>query len=256
MRNYMKSEWYRVTRGKGFYLAFAVMAGLVLGLNLVLAVMMMGDPQYKYATVRFSLNTFTAQGFLVIAMGAVIPGVLTIDDRRNGVLKNAAGYGISREKILMGKCVVSFLLSFVLLLGVLAVYVGSAFLLLREPEWLPLQEMLLCILSNLPSAVGSLILMQVLGILCKKEMTTVLIWTVVYYIVPTVFRLAGFQYPLLKNVADWMPYNVLNPVMVTFSEYHCIWDTPEGFGKLMLMGAAAIVIFLGFGLWRIRKQEF
>lgn len=69
MRNYMKSEWYRVARGKGFYLAFAVMAGLVLGLNLVLAAMLIGDPQYKYATVRFSLNTFTAQGFLVIAMG-------------------------------------------------------------------------------------------------------------------------------------------------------------------------------------------
>lgn len=256
MTNYIKSEWYRILHGKELYVTTAVMSGIVLLMNLVLFLFNQMTSEFRYGTVRFSLNTFTAVPFIMIVMGAIVAGCLLIDDRRNGVLRNAIAYGISRTSILIGKCIIGALTALIIMAVVLAVYVGSAYLLLDNPEWLPLREMLSAIGASLLCAVASLVLTLVLGSLLQKEMHVVLWWFAVFYCIPLVTFLIGLKVEPVGKISQWMPYNFLrNEVLVNMSSYQCLWDTPEGLAKCLIAGAVGIIIFLIFGIWRFNKQE-
>lgn len=257
MLNYIKSECYRTVKGRGLYLAMGILSGLVLVMNFGLASVSHFDPVFRYGTFRYSLNNYTGVSYCLLVLGAVVPGCLFIDDRRNGVMKNVISYGISREKIFIGKCLTAFFFTFLILLEVMAVYVGSAYLLLDNPEWVPLREMLMGTAAVLPSAVSSLIFMMLLGSLYQKEMTATVWWVVVYYLIPAVSALIGMKFRLIAKIASWMPYVFLSTeAEVYYSSYECLWDTPAGFTKCMISGMAGIVIFTAFGIWRFRKQEF
>lgn len=256
MNNYIKSEWYRIFHGKELYITTAVMSGMVLVMNLVLFLFKQLTPDFRYGTIRFSLNTFTAVPFIMVALGAIVAACLLIDDRKNGVLRNAVAYGISRTSILIGKCIIGVLSALLIMAIVLSVYVGSAYLLLDNPEWLPLREMLSAIGASLPCAAASLILTLVLGSLFQKEMHIVLWWFAVFYGIPLAAFLIGLKVDLIWKISQWMPYNFLrNEVLVNMNTYQCLWDTPDGLAKCLIAGALGIIVFLIFGIWRFNKQE-
>lgn len=256
MSNYIKSEWYRILHGKELYTTAAIMSGLVLLMNLVLFFAARMIPDFKYGTVRFSLNAFTSSSFVMVILGAIVAGCLLIDDRKNGVLKNAVSYGISRSSILIGKCIIGVFFALILLVAVFVVYVGSAYLLLDHPEWLPLREMLSAIGASLPSAVASLILTLVLSSLLQKDMHVVLWWFTFFYFIPIVTFLIGLKVELAWKLYEWMPYGFLRTnVYVTMNSYDCLWDTPSGLARCLIAGAVGILGFLCFGIWKFNKQE-
>lgn len=257
MLNYMKSECYRTLRGKSFYLVAAVLSGFVLSVNVLLTIVEHFTPGFRYGDFRFFLNMYTGDIYIMVVLGACIAGWLFWDDRKNGVLKNVVAYGISREKIFLGKCLVSFGFTFLILCIVLAVYLGSAYLLRPNPEWIAVKEMLTGTAAILPSAAASLIFSILLGILFQKEMTAVILWVAVYYIFPMVCFFAGLQIGFIGKIAEWLPYGFIQmEAVVTFSDYRCLWDTAAGFSKCMISGFGGILIFLALGVWAIRKQEF
>lgn len=257
MLNYIKSECYRAIHAKGVYMAIGIMAAMVLAMNIVLALGGQYIPDFRYGSFRFSLNTLTAAIYSVVLLGAVVPGCIFMDDRRNGVLKNAVAYGISREKIFVGKCLVAFLFTFFILCAVEIVYVGSAWVLLDDPEWVPLREMLMGIGAALPSAAASLIFMMLLGILFEKEMAAAIWWAAFYYLIPMAFSLVGLKLEAFAKIASWMPYTFLRmEAIVSYSDYHCLWDTPAGLTKCIVSGVIGCAVFLGFGIWKVKKQEF
>lgn len=257
MLNYIKSEWYKTTRGKGVLMAAAILSGLVLFMNIGLALAQRNLQNFQYGTFRFSLNNFISSAYIMLVMGAVVSGCVFLDDRRSGVMKNTVSYGISREKIFLGKCIIAFFFTFLVLCAVTAVYMGSAYLLLDDPEWLPAKEMLMAIAASLPSAAGALILMMLLGSIYEKELTAAIWWAVIYYIIPMVCSILGLRLAFFAKISAWMPYNFLSSeAVVTMTGYECLWDTPEGFAGCMISGLAGIVIFTVFGIWRFRKQEF
>lgn len=256
MLNYIKSECYRMRVGKGLYLAIGLLGGAVLAMNVLLAVSGRSIADFRYDTVRFSLNTFTALSYAMVVLGAVVPGSLFLDDRRNGVMKNVIASGLSREKLFIGKCIVSFMYTFIILCAVLAIYVGSAYALLREPEWLPLREMLTGIAAALPSAAGSLVCVTFLNAVFRKEFIVGFSWVVVYYMIPSAVFLIGFKVKLFERIASWMPYIFLRKeALVTYDGYYCLWDTPEGMAKCVIAGLLGIAVFTVIGLWRFKKLE-
>lgn len=257
MLNYMKSEWYRVTHSKGMYVMTAVLSALVLLMNVINAICNHMLTDFPYGTVRFSLNVLTSSPFILLVMGAVVAACLFTEDRRNGVLKNAVSYGIPRTDILTGKCLVSLLTAVIVMVVVVIVYVGSAYLLLLNPELLPLREFLSGIGATLLCAVASMILMIVLNSLCQKETIAVIWWVVILCLIPVVFFFIGLKVEIFGRIAEWMPYNFLRiEVFVSMNGYRCIWDTTEGLVRCIAAGAIGIVVFLVFGIWRFRKQEF
>ncbi len=257
MLNYIKSECYRVIHGKGAYTMLAVLCGISLLFNTACA---LGDryiPDFRYGTFRFALNTFTGQITIMMILGAVAAGCLFSDDRKNGVLKNAVAYGISRPGILIGKCAVCFLTALAMMIVVFGVHVGSAYLLLKEPEWLPLREMLTGIGAALPSAAAFMVLMIFLCTVCQKEMEAVLWWALFYYLIPMACFFIGMKVEPVSRIAEWMPYTIFNmEAIVSYDGYACLWDTAGGFAKCVIAGMAGVVIFLAAGIRKMKKQEF
>lgn len=257
MLNYIKSECYRTIHGKGLYTAAAILSGFVLFMNIALALSSRYIPDFRYGTFRFSLNTYTSMIYVVVLLGAIVPGCLFLDDRRNGVMKNTIAYGVSRDKIFVGKCIVAFLFTLLVLCVVLPVYIGSAYLLLSSPEWAPLREMLLGTVAALPSAAASLVLIMLLGSLYEKEMVAAIWWAVFYYLIPILCFVAGLKLDVFARISSWMPYDFLrNEVLVSMTSYQCLWNTPEGFAKCITAGVAGIILFLCWGIYRFRRQEF
>lgn len=256
MLNYMKSEWYKTIHGKGFYIAGGVMCGLVLLMNLILWGSNHFITNFPYGTFRFSLNTFTAQPIWMIALGSVIAGVLFIDDRKSGIIKNAVAYGIPREQILIGKWLVSLASSLILMCVVFAVYVGSAYVLLEKPEFEPLRQMVMAIVSALPFSIAAMILMNCLGVMIEKETITMLWWMAVIYFIPMAVDILGLYFKGLQRISRWLPYTFLRrEVLVTMGAYQCLWDTPEGFLKCMATGVIGIVVFGVWGIIKFRRQQ-
>ena len=256
MLNYMKSEWYKTIHGKGFYIAGGVMCGLVLLMNLILWGSNHFITNFPYGTFRFSLNTFTAQPIWMIALGSVIAGVLFIDDKKSGIIKNAVAYGIPREQILIGKWLVSLASSLILMCVVFAVYVGSAYVLLEKPEFEPFRQMVMAMISTLPFSIAAMILMNCLGVMIEKETITMLWWMAVIYFIPMAVDILGLYFKGLQRISRWLPYTFLRrEVLVTMGEYHCLWDTPEGFLKCMVTGVIGIAVFGVWGIIKFRRQQ-
>lgn len=256
MLNYMKSEWYKTIHGKGFYIAGGVMCGLVLLMNLILWGSNHFITNFPYGTFRFSLNTFTAQPIWMIALGSVIAGVLFIDDRKSGIIKNAVAYGIPREQILIGKWLVSLASSLILMCVVFAVYVGSAYILLEKPEFEPFRQMVMAMISTLPFSIAAMILMNCLGVMIEKETITMLWWMAVIYFIPMAVDILGLYFKGLQRISRWLPYTFLRrEVLVTMGEYQCLWDTPEGFLKCMVTGVIGIAVFGVWGIIKFRRQQ-
>ncbi len=257
MRNYINSEWYRVTHTPTIYVFTGVLAGLTLLFNLLLCFLDKVDPTFPYGTVAFSLSNLVWMMTMLFYMGMILVYLIFADDKKNGSLKNSIAFGISRTEIFLGKCVVSTLISLISLAVILAVYLGSAVLLLEpgvEPHAVKITlQGVACVI---PMAVAS----EVLGIafcnFCQKEVVAGIDWYVVMVAIPQICFTIGLKFEPWAKIAAWMPNNYLSKeIMVNMSGWSCLWQTPEGVAKCLISGFIGLIVFLAFGLIISKKQE-
>ena len=256
MLNYMKSEFYRIRHAKVFYLSTAVLCGLVLLFNGGLAFLNIIDPAFRYGTFRFALNMFIGQPMLYMYMAGLIPLLLFLEDKRSGVLQNTIAFGVPREKIILAKGIVCFLTACVIMAITLVFYVGSAFLLLKNPEILPLQEMLWEIGALMPTAIAVLLLVIVLGMIMQKEANVILFWINIVMLVPNAVWILGLKFDVFYQISRWMPIAYFKrEIVVYFNSYECIWHTTEGLIRCLISGFIGIVCVLLFGILKVKKQD-
>lgn len=257
MRNYIKSEWYRVTHTSTIYVFTGILAGWTLLMNLVLWVFDKTDSAFPYGTVAFSLSNLAWMMPMLFYVGMILVYLVFADDKKNGSLKNSIAFGISRIEIFLGKCVVSTLVSLISLAIILAVYLGSAVLLLEpgvEPNavWITLQGVV-CVI---PMAIASEVLGLAFCSFCQKEVVAGIDWYVVMVAIPQSCYILGLKFEPLAKIAAWMPHNYLSrEVLVNMSGWNCLWQTPEGVAKCLISGFIGLIVFLAFGLLVSKKQE-
>ena len=83
--------------------------------------------------MRFSLSNLISMLPSLFLLAGLLVWVLFADDRKDGTFKNAVADGCSRRDLFVGKCLVSTGLGLASMTVILAVYVGSAVLLLEGP---------------------------------------------------------------------------------------------------------------------------
>lgn len=256
MTNYMKSEWYRIFHSKTIYGITVFMVGLALLVNIVLALFLNFTPNFRYGTFRFSLNTLTAQLSILLLGAGIIGIVLFSGEVKNGIVKNVIAYGASRREIFIAQSIVCFLVCLIIMAITLTVYVGSAYLLLEQPEWEPLRQLLTGIGAMLLSAVASMVFILILNMIFTKESTAIMIWASVLFVVPWAFMVLGMKLEVFAKISSWMPYSMLKQeAIVTFSSYDCLWDEPAGLVKCFMVGVLGIFILGGMGMWKFRKSD-
>lgn len=257
MLNYVKSEWYRITHSATMYVFTGILAGLTLLLNIILYVLDKYEPGFPYGTVAFSLSNLAVNLSLLFLVGVIIVSLLFSSEKKTGVLKNSIAFGISREEIFVGKCIVSSAVSVCSLIVILVVYMGSAVLLLEpgiEPHAVSITlRGIACVLIM---AVASEIFMIGLCTFFEKEMIAAIAWYLIVAVLPRIFVIIGFKSEIFRRIAAWMPYNYLSSeVNINMSGWSCMWETPEGVAKCLISGAIGLIVFLLLGLGICKKQE-
>lgn len=256
MLNYLKSEFYRILHGREIYSATAALAGLTVLMNLVLFAFDRLTPDFPYATVTFSLNMMTGSMPMLLMAGLIIVLFLFSDEYKNGTLKNTISYGISRNAFFTGKCIACAVAAFLSMLVVLAVYIGSAYLLLNAEGSMPVRQLLTGTAVNLPAAFASVILASALCCRFKKETAVVLWWLGIIWWLPMVCFFLGLKIESNERISEWMPWNYLKyEVSVNMSGYSCLWDTPEGVAKCLIAGSIGILVFYVAGILVFHKRE-
>ena len=135
-------------------------------------------------------------------------------------------------------------------------YVGSAYVLLENPEWEPLRQMMMAMVSALPFSIAAMMLMNCLGVIMEKETITMLWWMAVIYFIPMAVDILGLYFKTFEKISRWLPYTSLRrEVLVTMGAYQCLWDTPEGFLKCMVTGVIGMAAFGAWGIIKFRKQQ-
>ncbi len=256
MLNYMRSEWYRIFHTKSLWVFTAVLTVLILSLNVMLFLMGSGNPDFPYSTVRFSFSMLLSSMLIFGCSGVALASILFADKSQGGIMKNAASYGISRTRILVGKCIISSAAAFASMVVILAVYVGSAVLLL-DGEWVScVQTVIIGVLVNLPFAVACVILYISFQQFLGRESLAILAWIGVIYILPLICLYAGFRIDLLAKIAEWLPYNYLQlEVQASASQYDCLWMNSQGMAKCLISGFVGIGVFLFLGFCMNHRKE-
>lgn len=256
MMNYLKSEWYRITRSTTIYLFTLVVAGITLAANIVLFVFANSVPEFPYGTVHFSASNLVAAMPLLFVLAGVLVVLLYADDHKNGTLKNAIVEGIVRWQLFTAKSLVSVLIGVLSMVVILLVYVGSAVLLLEGPAYEPVGVLL----SGVAAALPSIIAVVVFGIAClhlfNSSYSALFFWMVIVFVAPRILHALGLVLEPLRLVASWLPTNFLqDEVMANMSGFDCLWETPLGLTKCLVAGVGFTVLFFVIGLWRTKKME-
>lgn len=255
MLNYMKSEWYRIVRGREVYLFTGVLCAIVLVANVLLRAMAT-TPDFPYATVRFSMSNLISMLTMLFFMAGLLVWVLFADDRKDGTFKNALAHGCSRRDQFLGKCLVSIAVGLLSMAVILVVYLGSAVLLLEGPT-----DTVFVLLKGVASALPFTVACIVLGVaVCStlpKTIIAFLVWLAIVSVVPGVLMVIGYGVEPVARLASWLPANFFaSEVSINQSGLaQFLWDTPAGLAKCLIAGFAGIAVFGAIGLWRAGKAE-
>ena len=255
MLNYTKSELYRIVHGRELYLFTGVLCAIVL-LSSVLLWAMASTPDFPYATVRFSLSNLISMLPSLFLLAGLLVWVLFADDRKDGTFKNAVADGCSRRDLFVGKCLVSTGLGLASMTVILAVYVGSAVLLLEGPaDAVPI--LLKGVAAALPFTVACVVLGVAVCSVLPKTSAAFLVWLAIVAIVPSALHAVGLVVEPVGALASWLPYNFFsNEVAINQSGLaEFLWDTPAGLAKCLIAGFAGVAVFGIAGLWRASKRE-
>lgn len=255
MLNYMKSELYRIVHGRELYLFTGVPCAIVLASSVLLWAMA-STPDFPYATVRFSLSNLISMLPSLFLLAGLLVWVLFADDRKDGTFKNAVADGCSRRDLFVGKCLVSTGLGLASMTVILAVYVGSAVLLLEGPAD-AVSILLKGVAAALPFTVACVVLGVAVCSVLPKTSAAFLVWLAIVAIVPSALHAVGMVVEPVGALASWLPYNFFsNEVAINQSGLaEFLWDTPAGLAKCLIAGFAGVAVFGIAGLWRASKTE-
>ena len=256
MINTLKSEWYRVIHGQEIYKAMGILSGLAVLVNGILWAATAAIDDFRYGSVRFSLSNMTASLTLLFVVGGIIAALLFAGEKHFGTLKNEVAYGISREKVLVVKCIVSIAVSLCCLAVVLVFYIGSACLLLDGPARESVSLMLGGIGSALPSAFAAVILAVVLLQLIERNFLAIIVWYMILFVIPKILYFAGFKVEVLGKIAGWMPWTLFSSrVVVTMEDFVVPWTSGFGLMQCLISGTVCCVLFLAAGFVLCRKKD-
>lgn len=256
MLNYIKSECYRALHTRSLYLLLGIFAGLTALFNLVLYLFTAYTPNFRYGTTSFSYSNLVSQPMLYCIAACIVVSVLYEGDSRNGTRKNSIAYGISRTSMFLGKCVVSLIVSLIILIPIMAVYLGSAVVFLEETGPVTVQDMLMEIPGVSLIALSALILAILLLELFDKTILGLIVWYAILFAIPKLIFILSMKLSFLTPLALWLPVNFFSAEMtVNLTTCSTIWQTAAGMAKCLLAGTAGILLFGASGVLLLRKKD-
>lgn len=248
MLNYMKAEMYKVFQRKATRNFMIVML-----LGEILLVGSMAFANTRNVDVSASSGMSILVNMLTIGLygGLLIADFVFSDQYKTGTLKNEVSFGISRNRIYLGKLLVACITAIILSAIMLAAYLGLCYVALPHhgQELDAISAVGYCLLGALPLWLGGMALTIMLFFICKSETIGSLL-TILSYI-----GLAGILYLLsvIVNQNFMMLYDVTLTVPLGDMGAHIgDWDWLL---RCWLIGAGWFAGTAVIGMAFFRKRE-
>lgn len=257
MLNYIKSEFYRITRSSALYTAGIAFGSAPALVNILLFCLARLNPNFPYGTTSFSYSNTVAIPMIFSVAALFLVLVLYEGNKKNGNLKNVVAFGISREKIFLGQIIVCLTASLAVLVFTMITYIFSARLLLKIQGPVTEKDLIMTAFAMAPIAIAALIAGIIAVTYFNRLSMGMIWWLCIFFFIPQfLYYISLIIYiPTIQNIAMWMPQNFLKSMQVNQSICSPLWDTPDGLAKCMISGFIGIVIFIIAGLWSLRKKE-
>lgn len=252
MRNYIKSELYRLSHTKEFYMTLFFFALVALLPSILLRIF-----GKSYATTSFLYFAPVSNPMIYLFSGIIICSVFYDSQFKHGSLKNTIASGISRSKIFLSQCFVASLGSTVILLTTLLVFILGGELLLKNAGPLTYHDIIkeslflyLISLSTLPFILG-------ITTMIKNSFLSGLTAFFILSPLPKLITLLAlrFRSEIFIKIVEYLPENIFAQNIIGSDYVFLYWNTPEGAFKYLLSGAVSIFVFVLIGLYVFRKKE-
>lgn len=274
MLNYIRSELYRLFRRPGLYVTTLILCAIPIALNCFLAFFDWSAFGADNALTGISYGAWLSSALFFMIMGAIIPGILYTNARKYGDLKNTIAFGVNRAQIFAGKCIVSILLATLVLAVLLAVWIGSAELLLTHSDWPAIKDVLLSVPVLYLIACANAITIVLFMELIERDIFTALAWAAIWCILPTILNTLGMRFDILAEIANWMPYRFLQEITTTTTtiasgealggtwqvnvadpNISLLWYSVEGLRKCLVSGAVGTALFSVLGWITLHRRD-
>ena len=156
----------------------------------------------------------------------------------------------------------------------LAVWIGSAELLLTHSDWPAIKDVLLSVPVLYLIACANAITIVLFMELIERDIFTALAWAAIWCILPTVLNTLGMRFDLLAEIANWMPYRFLQEIPTTTTTIASgealggtfsvsvaetnttfLWYTASGLEKCLVSGVVGTVLFSALGWILLRRRD-
>lgn len=257
MLNYLKSELYRVFHSSGLYLFIGVCSLLVFAFNLVLWAFDFTTTNFPWATIKFSFSTLATSMNVVMFLTAALASIIVVDEFKFRTLSNSIAFGISRTKIYITKLLITLLASFLSLVIIEGVYIGSGYLLLDTSNSLALPNLLTATVACIPSFIAGFTATVTLYFILGSMTSAIWSWIGIIVGIPMITSILGLKFKFFEWLDSWLIFQVTTSY--TFDEnigaIVYLWSSKEGMCHCLLAGFLGIIVFLIIGILGFRKKE-
>lgn len=267
MMNYIKSELYRIMHSKGIYLLTGICTALLLSMNIMLGYFK-GVEHFSYATTEFVFkmvwSALNVVFFLTLCMG----GIVFAEEYKNKTIANSVAFGYSRISLYFGKLLTGLIVSVGALAVVLAVFIGSAYLLLENSGIDVLITLLKGIGASVPILVAGEAAALTLLFLAGSSSGATWSWMGIMIGVPIISELLGMKFDFFRKLSGWLAYEVLQngqQLIMVESETEAgmsvepqivlTWMTQAGLTRMLLVGVIGTAVFVIWGIAGLRRRE-
>lgn len=257
MINYIKSELYRIAHTKSIYLLTGGCAALLLAMNLVLYIFRVRHDDFPYASTNFVFSMMTGAFGFVLFLTLLLGTMIFSDEYKNRTWMNSIAFGYSRGTIFAGKVIAGMIVSALAIASVLAVFIGSAYLLLENSGSEAIYMLLRGVLLNIPIFMAGEIGVYMFLALMPTRDAGMWSWIGLIMLFPSVCNLLGMKFKFFARLSPWLMYHAVGAgEMNDAGHYVMAFMTESGMIKCLVSGIAGIVIFMAIGLVGISKKEF
>lgn len=267
MMNYIKSELYRIVHSKGVYLLTGICTALLLGMNITLSCFR-GAEHFSYATTEFVFSMMWSALNVVFFLTLCMGGIIFAEEYKNKTIVNSVAFGYSRISIYLGKLLTGIIVSVAALAVVLAVFIGSAYLLLENSGIDVLTTLLRGIGASLPILVAGETAAITLLFLVDSSAGATWSWLGIMLGIPIASELLGMKFDFFRKLTGWLAYEVLQngqqiimieeeteAGMAVEPQIVLSWMTQEGLTRMLLAGLIGTAVFLIWGVVGMRRKE-
>jgi ABC-type transport system involved in multi-copper enzyme maturation permease subunit len=257
MSNYIKSEFYRLMKGKWTYLFILLCSGLLLSSNVILALVKQSDPTFTYATTAFSFANFYTSMIMVYLLCISVASIVFGNEYGNHTMKNSVSYGISRGTIYFGKFIVQIVYALIAFLIITGIHVISGYLLLENSGPKEFEMLLRTFFVCLPLFLFALAVTNCFAFIIESTGASVSAVVGIVLVLPYISNFLGMKFKIFSSLAKILPWNMINSISYDF-ENHLIffnWDLDVAYRMFWIAGILEMAIIIMIGFMVYRKKE-